>query len=78
MKKIITIIVCAFAVFGNAQTLNDTIKSIKLDEVLISSQRFAKQKRTISQQIESIAMKEIEFQNFQSTADVFQNSGKLI
>ena len=78
MKKIITILVGAFAVFGNAQTLKDTIKSIKLDEVVISSQRFAKQKRTISQQIESIAMKEIEFQNFQSTADVFQNSGKLV
>ena len=38
MKNIITIIVCVFVMFGNAQTQKDTTKSIKLDEIVITSQ----------------------------------------
>jgi hemoglobin/transferrin/lactoferrin receptor protein len=77
MKKTLAIIACGISVFGFSQVEKDTIKSIKLDGVVVSSQRFAKSKRTITQQVESISKKEIEFQNSQNTADVFANLGTL-
>ena len=55
----------------------DSTKLIKLNDVVVNSQRFAKPKRTISQQIESVSQKEIEFLMAQNTADVLQNSGTL-
>lgn len=63
MKKILAVIACGFSIFGFSQVEKDTSKSIKLDEVLVNAQRFAKSKRTITQQVESISKKEIEFQN---------------
>lgn len=69
--------VCICSFVGFSQIKSDTINAIGLDEVVVSTQRFAKPKRKITQQIESISKKEIEFQNFQSSADVFGNSGTL-
>ena len=77
MKLKLAIIACVLSMFGYSQMENDIVKSIKLDGVVISSQRFAKQKRTISQQVESISKKEIELQNSQNTADIFANMGIL-
>ncbi len=77
MKKIAVIIACGISMLGISQVEKDTTKSIKLDGVVVSSQRFAKQKRTITQQVESISKKEIELQNSQNTADVFANLGTL-
>lgn len=77
MKKTLAIIACAFSIMGYSQVKKDTTNSIELDEIVVSAQRFAKQKRTISQQVESISKKEIELQNNQNTADIFSNSGVL-
>lgn len=77
MKKTIAILACVCFVFGYSQTKIDTTKTIKLDEIIVNSQRFAKSKRKITQQVESISKTEIEMQNFQNTADVFGNSGTL-
>jgi hemoglobin/transferrin/lactoferrin receptor protein len=77
MKKTIAVLACVFSVMGYAQTKKDTLNEIELDQIIVTSQRFAKQKRTISQQVESISKNEIEFQNSQNTADVFANSGML-
>lgn len=77
MKKTLAIIACAFSLFGYSQAKKDTTNAIELDEIVVSAQRFAKQKRTISQQVETISKKEIELQNNQNTADVFANSGIL-
>jgi hemoglobin/transferrin/lactoferrin receptor protein len=77
MKKTIAVLACVFSVMGYAQTKKDTLNAIELDQIIVNSQRFAKQKRTISQQVESISKNEIEFQNSQNTADVFANSGML-
>lgn len=77
MKKTIALFACVWSVIGYAQTVQDTTKSIKLDEVVVNAQRYAQQKRKISRQVESISKKEIEFQNFQTTADVLGNSGVL-
>lgn len=77
MKKTLTIIVSMCSFVGFSQIKRDTTNSIKLDEIVVSTQRFAKQKRKVTQQMENISKKEIEFQNFQSTADVLGNSGTL-
>jgi hemoglobin/transferrin/lactoferrin receptor protein len=77
MKKTIAILACVFSAMGYSQTKKDTLNEIELDQIIVTSQRFAKQKRTISQQVESISKNEIEFQNSQNTADVFANSGML-
>ena len=77
MKKTFAVIACGIFIFGFSQVENDTTKSIKLDGVVVSSQRFAKSKRTISQLVESISRKEIELQNAQNTADIFANLGTL-
>jgi hemoglobin/transferrin/lactoferrin receptor protein len=60
-----------------AQTQNDTVKQIILDGIVVNSQKFAKSKRKITQQVESISAKEIEFLTAQNTADLLQNSGTL-
>ncbi len=77
MKKTYAIIACGLSVFGFSQVENDSTKSIKLDAIVVNSQRFAKSKRTITQQIESVSKKEIEFENGQNTADILSSSGKL-
>lgn len=77
MKKIFAIITCSLYFVGFSQTKQDSTKSIKLDEVVINSQRFAKSKRKVTQQVESISKKEIEFNNYQTSADVLGNSGIL-
>lgn len=77
MKFSIILLVQFIFFYGFSQTQVDTTKSIILDEIVVSSQRFAKSKRKITQQIESISKKEIELQNFQNSADALANSGAL-
>ena len=57
--------------------IDTTQKQIQLDEVLISANKTEQNKRDISQQIESINIKTIQFQNFQNTADLLGNSGTI-
>lgn len=77
MKKTIVLLTCLCSLKGFSQTKKDSINSIQLDEIVLSAQRFAKPKRKITQQIESISSKEIEFNNYQSTANALENSGTL-
>ncbi len=63
----------AFATY--AQNAKDTLQSKKLEEVIVTTSKLLKSKAFQSQKISSIGQKEIEFQNFQTTADVFANSG---
>ena len=76
MKKIIfTFFVVVTA--GFAQTKKTNKPTTTLDEVEVNYPKFKAKKSTISQEIETITQKQIEFQNSQSTADLLQNSGKL-
>lgn len=77
MNKIITLATCLFAMAGFSQVIVDTIKPIKLDEVELRSERYSKSNLKTSQTIETISKKEIEFQNYQNTADLLTNSGTL-
>lgn len=58
-----------------AQTQKDTTKVKHLEEVIIATQKYLKTKKEIPQQVETISRKEIEFQNFQNTADILASSG---
>ena len=77
MKKIahLTLLIVPFISF--AQTEKDTTKTNQLEEVVVTTKRTIKEKEFISSQIESVSQKEIEFQNFQNTADLLANSGNV-
>ena len=67
----------AVASIGYSQTSVDSTKAKQLEEVFITTQKYLKNKKFISQKIENISQKEIEFQNFQNTADALMNSGDV-
>ena len=75
MKKTVLLISFLCSITGFSQIKNDTVSSIKLDVIVVSSQRFAKPKRKLTQQVESISKIEIETGNFQTSPDVLANSG---
>ena len=68
---------CLVAMAGFSQVVVDSIKPIKLDEVELRFNRYSKSNLKTSQKIETISKKEIEFQNYQNTADLLTNSGTL-
>ena len=67
----------AVASIGYSQTSVDSTKAKQLEEVFITTPKYLKNKKFISQKIENISQKEIEFQNFQNTADALMNSGDV-
>ena len=76
MKKYLYLLfLCPVVSFG--QTQSDSTKVKQLDEVTISSPKYLKNKKFISQKVDVITKKEIEFQNFQNTAEMLSNSGTL-
>ena len=77
MNKVFVGFLAIFSFSCFAQTEVDTIKSIKLDEILVSPLKHAQSKRKIAQQVESISKKEIEFLNNPNAADLLANTGKL-
>jgi hemoglobin/transferrin/lactoferrin receptor protein len=77
MNKIMTLATCLVAMAGFSQVVVDTITPIKLDEVELRTERYSKSNLKTSQTIETISKKEIEFQNYQNTADLLTNSGTL-
>lgn len=74
MKKILSIVALMATMAGFSQT--DTTTANQLNTVKLESQRYIKSKNS-TQQIQSITQKDIEFQNYQNTADMLSNSGKL-
>ncbi|WP_395078024.1 TonB-dependent receptor plug domain-containing protein [Flavobacterium sp.] len=75
MKKIITVVAFMATMAGFSQT--DTSTTNQLGEVKLQSQRYIKSKKNSTQQIQTISQKDIEFGNYQNTADILSNSGKL-
>jgi hemoglobin/transferrin/lactoferrin receptor protein len=63
--------------FGISQVKNDSISLVnKLKEVVVSS-KLPNDRSRLSNQLVAISSKQIDFQNFQTTADVLANSGTL-
>ncbi|MGL5111947.1 MAG: TonB-dependent receptor plug domain-containing protein [Flavobacterium sp.] len=62
---------------ASSQAINDSTTTIALNELVVSNRRFAQPKKKMTQQIETLSKKQIEFQNFQTSADALANSGTL-
>jgi hemoglobin/transferrin/lactoferrin receptor protein len=74
MKNILSVLFFG-TVLSYGQTSVDSTKNNQLNEVIINSKKINKTKLFISQKTDVITQKEIEFQNFQNTADLISNSG---
>ncbi|MFY7988651.1 MAG: TonB-dependent receptor plug domain-containing protein [Flavobacterium sp.] len=75
MKKIIFYAVLLLPFLGFSQTAQDTTAT-ELSEVVISN-KVPKKYTQLPNQVEIITAKQIDFQNFQSTAEMLSNSGAL-
>ena len=60
-----------------SQEVTDTIKAQNIEEIKINSKKITIDKNQTPSQIEIFSKEKIEFQNFQSTADMLANSGAL-
>lgn len=69
------IILLLISISSYGQAKNDTLKAKHLEEVYITTPKYLKNKTFISQKVENISKTEIEFQNYQNTADALMNSG---
>lgn len=74
MKKIVSIIALGSSFVIFSQT-NDSIKN--LEEVKLEAQRYITSSKRNPQQVQRITKKDIEFGNFQTTAEMLSNTGKL-
>lgn len=75
MRKIIFYAVLLFPFLGFSQTAQDTTAT-ELNEVVVSN-KIPKKFTNLPNQVEVITAKQIDFQNFQSTAEMLSNSGSL-
>lgn len=75
MKKIIFYAVVLLPFLGFSQTAQDTTAT-ELNEVVVSN-KVPKKYTQLPNQVEVITAKQIDFQNFQSTAEMLSNSGAL-
>jgi hemoglobin/transferrin/lactoferrin receptor protein len=78
MRKFLIILTSlVFTTYSFSQIKKDTTQFKELKEVVVSSSRFSNNNEVITNQVESITKDQIEFQNFQNTADLLLNSGSL-
>ena len=77
MKNCFLLGLFLLSILSFSQAPNDTIKVNQLQEVVLSSIRIPSNKEILPIQVETINLKQIEFQNFQNTADLLSNSGTL-
>lgn len=75
MKKNIFYAVVLLPILGFSQTAQDTTAT-ELNEVVVSN-KVPKKYTELPNQVEVITAKQIDFQNFQSTAEMLSNSGSL-
>lgn len=77
MKNKINLFVLFIALFSYSQTENDSIKTQNIEEIKINSSKVKINKLQSASQISIIGKEQIEFQNFQNTAEMLSNSGNL-
>ena len=77
MKNYTKYFLLLFPVLGFSQTKQDTIKAIdELIEVVVSN-KLPSNYSKLPNQVVTVSAKQIDFQNFQSTAEMLSNSGSL-
>ena len=78
MKRAFLLYSLFVATYTFSQNKKDTTAVNHLEEVVLSTVRIPKKKEALPIQVETITLKQIEFQNFQNTADLLSNSGTLL
>jgi hemoglobin/transferrin/lactoferrin receptor protein len=80
MKKFLFIILIVYAASTNAQDipLDTTIRTIELDETVVSANKVAEEKNDVAQQVESINNREIKHANSQTSADLLAQTGQVL
>lgn len=78
MKRAFLLCSLFVATYTFSQNKKDTTAVNHLEEVVLSTVRLPKKKEALPNQVETINLKQIEFQNFQNTADLLSNSGTLV
>ena len=61
-----------------SQKITDTIKTQNIEEIKVNTKKIIIDKNQTPSQIEIFSKEKIEFQNFQSTADMLANSGACL
>jgi len=77
MRKFFFLLSYIISTLSFSQTKKDSTTINKLEEVIVISPRVSNTKEILPIQVESLNKKQIEFQNFQNTADLLLNSGTL-
>jgi hemoglobin/transferrin/lactoferrin receptor protein len=77
MNKYIKYIMLLCVGFSFSQTKKDTVKSISELSELVISTKLPNDYTRLTNQVVAISAKQIDFQNFQSTAELLSNSGTL-
>jgi hemoglobin/transferrin/lactoferrin receptor protein len=72
-----TIQLSAFNIINLNYLINLSPSSLRIEEVVISANKFEEPKKDVPRQIETIRKGDIEFSNQQHTADLLQNSGQV-
>ncbi|MBL7799786.1 MAG: TonB-dependent receptor [Chitinophagales bacterium] len=70
-------LLCCFA-YAQDEAVDSTQKTIKLNEVVIGTNRFPESRQNAAQQTQTITAQDIKAMNAQSTADVLQQSGVMV
>lgn len=81
-NKIYLMTICAMGFLSTqaqtqTQDQKDSIKSISLNEVVISGNKFSEKKKNIVQKVDVISSKTMTQMNAQNTADVLTNTGQV-
>ena len=61
MKKTITLFTCLCSFMGFSQATKDSVNAVELNELVVSARRFAQPKKKMTQQLETLSKKQIEF-----------------
>lgn len=77
MKNIFTTLIVLLSFSCFSQIASDSLQTVKLAQVDLTSLRYEQAKRNDAQKIETISQKQIEFQSPQTLADLLGASGKL-
>ena len=77
MNKYINYVMIMCVGFAFSQTKKDTIKPISELSELVISTKLPSNYTALANQVVAISAKQIDFQNFQSTAELLSNSGSL-
>lgn len=78
MKQFVLSISCIFFLFSiSGQEVIDSTKSVQLEEVIFSANKFQEKQKNIAQKIDIITVRQINLANVQNSGDLLMNTGNV-